>query len=115
MRSPHVPWSGLVVLAILVTGLLNTALGFGGQAWAQQFTPPTHTALIFVLEPVFAAITSYFVLGEHLGTRGTVGALLIISGILLSELKGSSVEPPPRPFEQRERTGQSGDAEFSIN
>jgi hypothetical protein len=31
-------------------------------------------------------------LGEHLGTRGTIGAILILGGILMSELKGSAVE-----------------------
>ena len=115
LETPRAVFTGEAIFALLFTGLVCTAAAFSIQAWAQQFTPPTHTALIFVLEPVFAAITSYFLLGEHLGARGTVGALLIISGILLSELKGSSVEPPPRPFEPRERTGQSGDAEFSIN
>ena len=84
--------TGEAVFAILFTGLVCTAAAFSIQAWAQQFTPPTHTALIFALEPVFAALASRVLLGEHLGARGTVGALLILSGILLSELKGSSVE-----------------------
>jgi len=82
-------WSPLLIAAILVTGLVNTAAGFGVQAWAQQFTPPTHTALIFSLEPVFAWITSYLLLGERLGRRATLGAVLILGGVLISELKGS--------------------------
>jgi drug/metabolite transporter (DMT)-like permease len=68
-------------------------LAFTIQSWAQQFTPPTHTALIFALEPVFAALTSYVLLGERLGLRGTIGAFLILGGILISELRGSAVEP----------------------
>jgi len=32
-------------------------------------------------------------LGERLGTRGGLGALLIIAGVLLSELKGSASRP----------------------
>lgn len=89
MEHPHIAWSATVVVAILVTGLVNTALGFGAQAWAQQFTPPTHTALIFMMEPVFACLTSYLVLGERLGARGGVGAVLILAGVLLSECKSS--------------------------
>ena len=104
LERPRLALTGEAVFAILFTGLICTAAAFSIQAWAQQFTPPTHTALIFVLEPVFAALTSYVLLGEHLGARGTIGAMLILGGILVSELKGSSVEPfhPPR-------------AEFSIN
>jgi len=93
LEKPHVVWSPRVVVAILVTGLLATAAAFTIQAWAQQFTPPTHTALIFVLEPVFAWASSSLLMGERLGTRAGVGALLIIAGVLLSELKGSASQP----------------------
>ena len=92
-KSPHVIWSPRVVIAILVTGLFATAAAFTIQAWAQQFTPPTHTALIFVLEPVFAWASSYLLLGERLGTRAGLGAILIVAGVLLSELKGSASQP----------------------
>jgi drug/metabolite transporter (DMT)-like permease len=81
-------WSSRVIWGIVVTGTLCTALGFSVQAWAQQFTPPTHTALIFALEPVFAWMTSYVVLGERLGMRSGFGAALILAGVLVSELKG---------------------------
>lgn len=86
----QVIWSPRVVLAILITGVLGTAVAFTVQAWAQQFTPATHTALIFALEPVFAWLTSYVVEGERLAWRASIGALLILGGVLLSELKGSS-------------------------
>ncbi len=92
LEHAHVVWSSRVIWAILVTGLLGTAAAFSIQAWAQQFTAPTYTALIFLLEPVFAWITSYFVLHERLGIRAGVGALLILAGIGVSELKGSSSE-----------------------
>ena len=104
LERPRLVLTPQAVFAILFTGLVCTAAAFSIQAWAQQFTPPTHTALIFVLEPVFAALTSYVLLGEHLGARGTVGAILILGGILVSELKGTAVEP----------AGGTG-AEFSIN
>ncbi len=89
-----VPWAERVflrltpglLLAIVVTGLLATALAFFVQTWAQQFTSPAHTALIFALEPVFAWLTSWVVLGERLGGRAALGALLILAGIILAEL-----------------------------
>jgi drug/metabolite transporter (DMT)-like permease len=88
-ESPHIHWTPRLGIAVLVTAVLCTALAFTIQSWAQQFTPPTHTALIFALEPVFAWMTSYVVEGERLGLRVSLGALLILGGILLSELKGS--------------------------
>lgn len=92
-ETVYVTWTPRVLWAIAITGILGTAAAFTIQAWAQQFTPPTHTALIFALEPVFAWLTSYLVLGERLGGRAAVGALLILAGVLLSELKGSPLQP----------------------
>jgi drug/metabolite transporter (DMT)-like permease len=74
--------------AVAITGLICTAAAYLAQAWAQQFTTPSHTALIFSSEPVFAWMTSALLLGERLGTSATIGALLILAGIVLSELLG---------------------------
>jgi len=76
-----------VIYAILVTGLLATALAFTVQAWAQKFTSSTRTALIYMLEPVFAWLISYWALGEGLTGRAAAGAALIVSGVVLVELK----------------------------
>ncbi|HET6982067.1 MAG TPA: EamA family transporter, partial [Myxococcaceae bacterium] len=45
-------------------------------------------ALIFALEPVFAAIWSVLVGRERLGTRELVGGTLIVLGIVAAELGG---------------------------
>jgi drug/metabolite transporter (DMT)-like permease len=87
----EVRWSGRLLVALGVTGVLATALAFSVQTWAQQFTLPTHTAIIFSLEPVFAALTSILVTGERLGWRGLAGAGLILFGVLLVELRGAPV------------------------
>jgi drug/metabolite transporter (DMT)-like permease len=86
----YVVWSPAVIWGIVITGSLSLALAFAVQAWAQQFTPATHTALIFSLEPVFAWVTSFLFLGERLGTRAGLGAFCILAGVLISEQKGSS-------------------------
>ncbi len=87
-EAPRFHWSENLVFAILVTAVGSTAIGFSLQVWAQQYTPPTHAAILFSLEPVFAALTSYVVLHERLGARALAGAALILAGILLAELKG---------------------------
>jgi len=83
----HVRWSGRVWLALGVTSLLATALAFSLQTWAQRFSSATRTALLFAMEPVFAWVTSWLVAGETLTGRTLGGAALILSGIVLAELK----------------------------
>lgn len=82
-----------LLTAILVAALLATAAAFTIQSWVQQYLPPTHTALILTLEPVFAWITAYFVLHERLGLRASLGAVLILCGIGLTELLPSRIQP----------------------
>ncbi len=76
--------------AIGITGLLATALAFSVQAWAQQYTTVNRAAVIYALEPVFAWLTSYILLGELLSPRATWGAALILFGILIVEVKRSA-------------------------
>jgi len=87
-ETPHLHWTRGLMFAVLTTAVLATAVAFSVQVWAQQSTTPMHTAILFSLEPVFAALTSYVVLGERLKGRALVGAGLILAGILSAELKG---------------------------
>jgi drug/metabolite transporter (DMT)-like permease len=87
METPHIHWTLGVWAAIVITGVFATALAFTFQAWAQRYTTSTRTALIFMLEPVFAWITSYLLTGETLSARAAAGAGLILAGILAVELK----------------------------
>ena len=87
VEAPRVQWQPLVVWAIIITGLLCTALAYTIQAWAQRYTTSTRTALIYALEPVVAWATSFLVAGEGLPPRAAAGALLILGGVLLVEMK----------------------------
>jgi drug/metabolite transporter (DMT)-like permease len=71
------------------TALLAT-IGAGYlQTRYQRDTTPTRAALIFALEPVWAAMLGFFFLQERLGLSGLIGGGLIIVGILFSELPGA--------------------------
>ena len=87
VESPRLVWSPAVVFAIVVTGLLATALAFTVQAWAQRYTSSARTALIYMLEPIFAWLTSYLLVREGLSRRAAIGAALIMAGVLFVELK----------------------------
>jgi drug/metabolite transporter (DMT)-like permease len=71
--------------AATYTGVAASAVAFGCMVWAQQWVGPSRTALLLLLEPVFAGIAGYFV-GDRLGWLGITGALLILLGILIAEL-----------------------------
>jgi drug/metabolite transporter (DMT)-like permease len=79
--------------AAAYTGVATTGLALGLQAWGQRRVSATRAALILMLEPVSAAVLG-FATGERLGAAGGAGALLILVGILLSEL---AVPVAPRP------------------
>jgi drug/metabolite transporter (DMT)-like permease len=97
VEQPRWVWSGTLIFALLITALGSTAFGFSAQTWAQQYTSPTHTAILISLEPVFAALTSWLLAREHLGGRILLGAALIFAAILLAELKGPAPIAPESP------------------
>lgn len=92
-EHPSIRWTPRVVVALLIAALLATAAAFTVQSWAQQFLPATHTALILALEPVFAWLTSFVLLGERLSGRASVGALLILAGIGVTEFLPNRMQP----------------------
>jgi len=95
--KPHLSLTPRLLIALAVTSLLATAAAFTIQSWSQQHLPPTHTAILLTLEPVFACITSYLVLHEHLGRRSLLGATLILFGIASIELLSATAPLPIHP------------------
>jgi len=94
---PHLTITLRLLIALGITSLVATAAAFTIQSWAQQHLPPTHTALLLTLEPVFAALTSVLFLHEHLGQRALIGAALILAGIAVTELTATPSELPTHP------------------
>jgi drug/metabolite transporter (DMT)-like permease len=87
LEQPRIQWTPRLIAALLATGVIATAFVFAGQTWAQKHTTPTRTALLFALEPVFAALTGVLAAGEQFTGRMACGALLILAGILRVEMK----------------------------
>ena len=94
-EAPRFEITSALIFATVVTALGCTVLGFSAQLWAQKHTSANHTAILFTLKPVFAALTSYVVLHERLSRRTLAGAALIFAAILLAELKGPAPAPAP--------------------
>jgi len=95
-------WNGLtvfslvqadVLLALVVTSIFATALAFVIQTSLQKYTSAATVALIFSTEPVFAAVTAYFFAGERLTVSAFVGCLLILFGMIATELPQQKFRP----------------------
>jgi drug/metabolite transporter (DMT)-like permease len=86
-ETPQIPSGASVWRALLVTSIFATVGAYIVQNTMQQFTSPTHTALVFTAEPVFAGIFGYWLLGEQLAVTAIAGCALILAGMCISELR----------------------------
>jgi drug/metabolite transporter (DMT)-like permease len=69
-------WIALGTMAALTIGL---------QLYWQRYITATRAAIIFALEPVFAAVFSFFILGELLSVAAYIGGAIIVSGMVVAE------------------------------
>ncbi|MGD2250467.1 MAG: DMT family transporter [Candidatus Methanofastidiosia archaeon] len=79
-----------VIQALIITALFATVFAFLIQNMAQKHTPPTRAAVIFAMEPVFAAVCSYVLINEVFTVRKIVGCVLILVGMLITEIKADN-------------------------
>ena len=89
---PNFSWP----LLLLVVGLgLTSALIQFVMNWAQRMVDPTRATIIYAGEPVWAALFGRMA-GERLPLLALFGGLLVVLGILMSELKSKIPEPKER-------------------
>lgn len=89
LATETITWAGiggaLWPLAFSSFGSVGTA--FTLQVVAQRHAHPTSAAIIMSLEAAFAALGGWLFLGERLGTRGTFGAALMMTGMMLAQVR----------------------------
>lgn len=74
------------ILPLLYGGLLSVGIAYTLQIKAQQRTEPTKAAIVLCSEGVFALLGGWLILGEEIGIRTLIGAVLILAAMLLSSL-----------------------------
>ncbi|MBJ8055007.1 DMT family transporter [Bacillus cereus] len=74
------------LFALFLTSLFATSIAFFIQTSAQKHTSPTRVAIIFAMEPVFAALTGVLVANEQLSISAIIGCLCIFLGMVFVEL-----------------------------
>ncbi len=72
---------------ILYGGLMSVGVAYTLQVVAQRDANPAHAAIILNMETVFAALAGVLFLDEGMGLRALFGCGLMLTGMLLSQLK----------------------------
>lgn len=90
----HITVSGILqaLVPILYGGICSVGIAYTLQILGQKNAEPTHAAIICSMETVFATIGGIFILNEQLGVKGSIGCLLMLTGMILSQLKSSKQE-----------------------
>jgi drug/metabolite transporter (DMT)-like permease len=73
-------------VAVLYMALAAGALALLMQTWAQAHLPPTRSAIIMSMEPVFAALFAVTLGGEVATSRMLLGGALVLTAMLIVEL-----------------------------
>ncbi|AVR03816.1 DMT family transporter [Pluralibacter gergoviae] len=93
---------------VFTPGLLTVAVGLGvfsaiiqlTMNWAQRSISPTRATVIYTGEPVWAGVFGR-IAGERLPGLALLGAMLIVAGVLVSELKLKRKKAPrAAPYER---------------
>ena len=76
----------LETFEILYAGILSGGAAFALQLFGQRNISAAPAAIVMSLEGVFAVIAAWFILNQILGLNNIIGCVLILGGILLSQL-----------------------------
>lgn len=91
--SPHI---GQITLSafgcIIYTAVFCIAIGFALQLYGQKYVEASQAGMIFSLEAVFAGFFSVIFLHEKLTLKLVVGALLILSSIIIANIDVSKIK-----------------------
>jgi drug/metabolite transporter (DMT)-like permease len=87
--APHgiqLPDNGRDWLSVVYMAVFPAALALLGQTWAQAHLPPTRTAIVMSMEPVFAALFAVWFGGESTTVRMVTGGLMVLTAMLIVEV-----------------------------
>ena len=76
----------LETIEILYAGILSGGAAFALQLFGQKNISAAPAAIVMSLEGVVAAVSAWVILSQILGINNIIGCLLILSGVLLSQL-----------------------------
>lgn len=75
-------WRGIIFCAVFGSAYMYTV-----QAHYQKYITEVKAALIYSLEPVFAAVVAFLYLGETVTARAAAGGALIFAAMLIADIR----------------------------
>ena len=98
--APRPQMSREIVIVIIFTAIVTTALAFAALMWAQALVTATEAAVILAFEPVAASLTSIIWYREPLTISFLIGAALILSAMIVSQVSATIRTDGPNPRHQ---------------
>jgi drug/metabolite transporter (DMT)-like permease len=83
---------------LLYLGFVGTLFCYFVSIWAQKHVDTVTVALIFTLEPVFAALFAWIFASESFSLKEMTGGFIILGGIVFFQLIAN----------RKKKTGKSG-------
>ena len=81
-----VNWTDSLIMAIIITAIFGTTFAIFTMIWAQKKLSPSETAIIFSMEPVFAATFSIILGVESFSLLQWVGGVIIVLAVIYYSL-----------------------------
>jgi drug/metabolite transporter (DMT)-like permease len=86
LETAHLNMTFNFLLNLAYLAVMPTVVALYVMAKYQKYTTPTRSAIIYSMEPPFAALFAFFIIGEQIGMMGVIGGILILFGLIVSEL-----------------------------
>ena len=97
-------WTGLLYIAFL-----GTAVPFGLYFMGINYIRSTRASITATLEPISAGFIAYFFLGETLELFQVLGGILVITAVVLLQLRSEKDELAPELIRARASQSDSPD------
>lgn len=76
----------MAALPIIYGGIFSVGIAYSLQIYGQKTSHPAHAAILLSLESVMAALGGWLILGELLSGRALSGCVIMMGGMLISQL-----------------------------
>ena len=86
INEPVIPWNhpqiNILYWSLIINGMIATTFAIFVMIWAQKILSAGETAVIFSLEPIFAALFSIFMGVESFGVLQWAGAIIVVLSVI---------------------------------
>jgi drug/metabolite transporter (DMT)-like permease len=96
LETVYININGNFLILISYLAVMPTVVALYIMAKYQKNTTPTRSAVIYSMEPPFAALFAFLIIGEQIGIVGIVGGVLILFGLIISELSDVVFKRKPK-------------------